>query len=91
MAPNLLAKMEVECLEGFFSGLVASKTGPFMVAPIGTELGLGQISFSLMQPIKRTVHISIMGFLCFCGQLLRQSAAKLVLLLFSGQFSSYEA
>jgi hypothetical protein len=41
MAPNLLAKMKVECLEGFFSGLVAGKTSPFMVAPIGTELGLG--------------------------------------------------
>ena len=27
----------------------------------------------------------------FCGQLLRQSAAKSVLLLFSSQFNSYEA
>jgi hypothetical protein len=32
-----------------------------------------------------------MGFLCFCEQLLRQSAAKSVLLLFSSQFNSYEA
>jgi len=43
-----------------------------------------------LPPFSRTVFREL-GCLCFCGQLLRQSAAKLVLLLFSGQFSSYEA
>jgi peptide/nickel transport system ATP-binding protein len=59
---NLLAELQVECLESFFSSLVAGKTGPFMVAPIGTELGLGQIGLGLMQPVKRAVHPPMMPF-----------------------------
>jgi len=33
-----------------------------MVAPIGTELGLGQIGLGLMQPVKRAVHPPMMPF-----------------------------
>jgi hypothetical protein len=59
---EVLAKVQVQGLESFFSSLVAGKTGPFMVAPIGTELGLGQIGLGLMQPVKRAVHPPMMPF-----------------------------
>ena len=62
MAPHLLAEMQVQGLESFFSSLVAGKTGPLMVAPIGTELGLGQIGLGLMQPVKRAIHPPMMPF-----------------------------
>ena len=60
--PNLLAEMQMQGLESFFRSLVAGKTGPFMVAPIGTELGLGQIGLGLMQPVERVVHPPMLPF-----------------------------
>jgi hypothetical protein len=62
VAPNLLAKVQVQGLESFFSSLVTGETGPFMVTPIGTVLGLGQIGLGLMQPVKRAVHPPMMPF-----------------------------
>ena len=62
MAPHLLAEMQVQGLESFFSSLVAGKAGPFVVPSIGTELGLGQIGLGLMQPVKRAVHPPMMPF-----------------------------
>jgi len=43
VAPNLLTDGQVEALQGLFNRLVSRKTGPFMVAMIRTEFGLGQI------------------------------------------------
>ena len=62
MAPNLLAELQVQGLESFFSSLVAGKASPFMVAPVGAELGLGQIGLGLMQPVGRAVHSPMMPF-----------------------------
>jgi hypothetical protein len=62
MAPKLLAELQVQSLEGFFSSLVTGKAGPFMVAPIRTELGLGQVGLSLMQPVERAIHPPMMPF-----------------------------
>jgi hypothetical protein len=62
VAPYLLAKMQVQGLESFFRSLVAGKASPFMVAPIGTELGLGQIGLGLMQPVERAVNPPMMPF-----------------------------
>jgi hypothetical protein len=60
MAPHLLAKLKMQGLKSFFCSLVAGKTSPFMVAPVGAELGLGQIGLGLMQPVGRAVHPPMM-------------------------------
>ena len=56
MAPALLALVEVHSLKRFLNSLMRSKTGPFVMPRIGTELGLGQISLRLMEPVSRTIH-----------------------------------
>ena len=56
VAPALLALVEVHSLQRFLNSLMRSKTGPFVMPRIGTELGLGQISLRLMEPVSRTIH-----------------------------------
>jgi hypothetical protein len=56
MAPVLLAVVQMQRLEGFFHGLMTGETGPLVMAGTGAELGLGQISLSLMQPIGGAIH-----------------------------------
>ena len=51
MTPALLALLKMRSLQRFFNSLMRSKTGPFMMTCIGTELGLGQISLCLMEPV----------------------------------------
>jgi len=61
MAPNLLPAGQMQGLQCFFSALMAGKAGPVMVPSLSTELGLGQVVLGLMQPIGRSIHLSILG------------------------------
>ena len=58
MAPALLALMKVHSLQRFFNSLMGGETGPFVMPRIGTQLGLGQISLRLMEPVSRAIHAS---------------------------------
>jgi hypothetical protein len=61
MSPALLAVVKMQCLEGLLHRLMASKASPLMVASIGTELSLGEVSSGLMQPVSCTIHGVILG------------------------------
>ena len=61
MPPALLAVVKMQRLEGLLHRLMASKASPLMVASIGTELSLGEVSSGLMQPISCTIHGVILG------------------------------
>lgn len=60
MPPALLTMVKVQSLQGFFHRLVGCETSPFMVPGVRAEAGLGQISLGLMQPVRRTIHLSIL-------------------------------
>lgn len=60
MPPALLPVVKVQSLQGFFHRLMGCETSPFMVPSFSAEKGLGQISLGLMQPVSRTIHLSIL-------------------------------
>ena len=60
MPPALLTMVKVQSLQGFFHRLVGCETSPFMVPSVRAEAGLGQISLGLMQPVRRTIHLTIL-------------------------------
>ena len=60
MAPALLPLLKMQSLQRLFNVLMGGETGPLVVTRLRAEAGLGQISLGLMQPVCRTIHLTIL-------------------------------
>lgn len=61
--PALLPLLKMQGLQRLVNSLMGGKAGPFMVAGLSAEAGLGQVCLGLMQPIQRTIHRIILNWL----------------------------
>ena len=63
MSPTLLTMLQMQRFECFFHCLMGGKAGPFVMTSLRAEVGLGQIRLGLMQPVSRTIHLSILNLI----------------------------